>query len=531
MRNTLSSNPPQRSTASIASGGARRHFVANVASNMAYMSLTSVAMTLYIPFLIRHLGVAAYGMIPLANAAIMYMATIIDGLNVAANRYLAIDLNRGDVGAANRTFNTSLAISLVATGLMLPLAAGVTWFFPQLFQVPSGLELQSRILFASVALTFFLTMLDSNVAVSTMIVHRFDLRNLVRGLTMITRMGLVLLLFMLLPAQLWYVGLGFVLSALVSLVGNWQLWRLLTPQLRISLAAVDRSRMREMMGFSGWVVINRIGMLLFLGTDLVIVNVYFGPVMTGSYGTLLLFPDLMRNIVDTVSSVLSPAIMSRYALHDFDGLRALAARSLKLFGIGLALPIGLLCGLSRPFLQIWLGPTFGDLALLLVVLVGHMSINLATLPLSYVLTAYNKVRIQGVATLLLGVVNVVLAVALARWGSWGAVGVAAATAIVLTVRNLIFLSSYCARVMGLPGWTFYVPLIAGALGTVAVGCVGWLLTLFWWPQGWLELAALAAGVTVIYAVWVYALGLSRADRAFVWELLPPSLRRTFHLSK
>jgi membrane protein EpsK len=523
LRASADATPVSR-TASLR-GEARSHFAANVASNIAYVGLTTLAMTLYIPFLIRHLGIAAYGIIPLAHTAILYMSTITDGLNVAVNRYLTIDLNRNDEHGANSTFNTAMAISLLVVALLLPIGIGLAWFFPVLFQVAPGLEQHARWLFACITLTFFLTVIDSNFAVSTLVFHRFDLRNLVRGLTMATRMGSVVLCFALLSPQIWQVGAGFVLSALVSLVGNWWLWRALTPGLRLDWSAVDRSRSRALLGLSGWAMVNRIGMLLFLGTDLIIVNWFFGPTVTGQYGTLLLFPELIRSLVDTVSSVLSPAIMSRYALHDFDGLRQLASRSLKMLSVGLALPVGLLCGLASPFLQVWLGLEFQHLALLLIVLMGHLSITLATMPLTYVLTSYNKVRIQGVVTLLLGVLNISLSILFAWWGGFGVFGVAVSTVIVYIIKNLFFLSGYSASVMKLRWYTFYPALLNGAIATCVVALCSYGLTQAYWPASWLALAAIGLVVTITYTFVAYFLSLDRRDRQLLFELAPKPIRR------
>ena len=45
---------------------ARARFVSNVASNASYIVLSTALMLWYIPFLVNHLGVAAYGMVALA---------------------------------------------------------------------------------------------------------------------------------------------------------------------------------------------------------------------------------------------------------------------------------------------------------------------------------------------------------------------------------------------------------------------------------------------------------------------------------
>ena len=504
---------------------ARTRFVINVSSNIAYMGATMLVMFWYVPFLIGHLGVAAYGIVPLANSLIMYISIVTEGLDTAVNRFLTIDLNRADADAANATFNTAFFASTAIVTVLLPFILLASWAFPTFFQVPAGLENAARFLFVCVMLTFCLSVIGSSFEVSALALHRFDLRNLVRGLVMVTRIGTVMLLFSLMGASVWQVGLGFLLGALVELGGGWLLWRRLTPQLHIRFAHFDRSRLRKLLGLSAWSVINRVGMLLFLSLDLVIINVYLGASATGEYGTLILFPELIRNLADTVTSVLNPAIVARYALRDEEGLRVLAARSVKLLGVGLALPIGLLCGLAQPFLSRWLGTDFQRLSILLIIMVAHLSINLATLPLSYVLTSYNKVKIQGLVTLGLGIVNVLLAIVLAVWLNWGALGVAVATACVLTIRNLFFLSGYSAYIMKTPWWTFYPTLLGGVVGTLATGLGAYGLTRIWPADSWGSLVLIGLTVGIIYTLLAFLIILNQAERRLLVGLAPAPVQR------
>jgi len=233
---------------SISTNLSTSRFGLNFASNVAYMVLSTVLMLWYVPFLIDNLGVAAYGMVPLANALVMFTVILSSSLDVSLNRFLAIDLNRGEIASANRTFNTALALAASACGLLLVPGLALIWLFPSIFQVPAGLENQARLLFAAVLLTSLTAILSANFAVSSLVLHRFDLRNLVRGLTMLTRVGLPIICFLSMPAQLWHVAAGFAAAAAVGLVGDMLVWRRLTPQLRLRSADVQRKRMRELLG-------------------------------------------------------------------------------------------------------------------------------------------------------------------------------------------------------------------------------------------------------------------------------------------
>ena len=515
-------------TSAPALGKARRYFVTNVASNLAYTLANVIANMWFTPFLIAHLGIAIYGLVPLVNSVTSYMMLFTGGLDTAVGRFLTIDLNRADEAAANRTFNTALCGLIIIALASLPFVLAASWLFPAIFQVPPGLENETRLLFGFSALAFLLTVIGSSFAVSTSACHRFDLRNLVMGMRLATRVGLVVLLFKLLSGRLWHVGFGILAAAIVSLVGYWLWWRKLTPQLHVKSSKFDRARLGELINMGGWTVVNQIGLLLFLNIDLMVVNTFFGAEVTGRYGTLILFPTLITTLADTVSSVLNPVIVARYARQDFEEMRRLVFQAVKLMGIAMALPIGLLCGFSRPLLNIWLGPDFQNLDILLIILVGHLSINLATLPLRFVLTSYNKVRLQGIVTVILGVASLGLAIVFARWGTWGAVGVAVATTTVWTARNLLFITGYSAHVMNLRWWAFGPSLVAGAVSTLAVSLGGYILTQIWWPEYWFGLGRMAIAVSLGYVVIAYLMSLNQEDRQLLSSLLREPIRK--HLS-
>lgn len=119
--------------------------------------------------------------------------------------------------------------------------------------------------------------------------------------------------------------------------------------------------------------------------------------------------------------------------------------------------------------------------------------NLA--PLAFVLTACDHGKVQGLITFGFVIAYVILVIAVARWSEWGVAGVAATGAMVWTIRNAVFLSSYAAFVMGLRRSAFYWPLTIGTLSTLCISLARKLTTHLWLPKSWLEI--LACGATII----------------------------------
>ncbi|MGX1743791.1 lipopolysaccharide biosynthesis protein [Bosea sp. NPDC055353] len=494
-------------------------FIVNVGSSLIYVVLNTGIMFWYIPFLLKHLGVAAYGMVPLSSSLVMFAMIVCEGVNGAIYRNLAIDLNRGELFAAQRTFNSAVMLTIaVSCFLLVPMAPAV-WLFPQLFAVPPDLESAARFLLAGSFFTALTFLIGSPFDASSLITHRFDIRNAIRSAVALSRVGIVALCFYVWPASLMHVGLGMFASALLGLGGCVIAWHRLTPQLRLRLTDVDSHHFRPLLNIGAWSAVNTAGMLLLMQVDLIIVNALFGSTMTGRYGALLAFAVLMHTLAEVVTPIFSPMIMARYAIGDVTGVRRLLESAVGFLAFGLALPVGLLCGLGRPLLSLWLGPDFAELDTLLAVLVAHLAVNLAGRPIGYLLTAHNKVKQQGLVTLALGVVNIVLAVALALWAKWGVLGVAAATAIVWTLKNTLILPVYAARVLGLDWWAFLPRLAGGAAAVLGIALACRALAAEWPPLDWISLAAMASAISALYLIILIGLIIRPDDRKLISRLI------------
>src|SRR6476469_4158800 len=101
-------------------------FALNLVSNIGQLGLSMVVGAWYVPFLVRQLGPAVYGLIPLTSLITSYMALITVGLESAVARTLAIALERDDNREANRIFNVSFLGNLaLCLFLLIPAVPAV----------------------------------------------------------------------------------------------------------------------------------------------------------------------------------------------------------------------------------------------------------------------------------------------------------------------------------------------------------------------------------------------------------------------
>lgn len=498
----------------------------NLTSNIAYFLVNIIIGILLVPFFISTLGVAAYGLIPLATSVTGYVAIVVQSLNTTVSRFLTVDLQREDYLAANRTFNTALFGLTAVIALMVPVVIGVAYFVPALFNVPLGQERGAMLLFFGVCAAFLLRSWTGNFTVQLFAYNRLDLQNLVNLINLVTQTGLIVVFFTLFGPDLALVGGAYLCGAVAASGVSIVLSRRVCPHLTISLRAFDRARVRDLLGMGGWVVINQIGSLLFLQIDLIVVNLLFGASSAGEYAIALQWVILLRAVAGVLSGVLTPMVLTYYAREQTESLIMVTKSAVKLMGLALALPIGLVCGFAPQLLSLWVGPEFVKLAPLMVLLTVHLTVNLAVLPLFSINVAYNRIRVPGILTLVMGIGNFALAIALPVLTGVGYYGVAAAAAIVLTLKNAIFTPWYATRVLGVRGHTFTRSMLPGIAATLflTVGTTGFGRFV---PLGSLVSLIIAGGViALLYCIILLLFGLDAFERGLFRSYLPKPLRDT-----
>ena len=465
-------------------------------------------------------GTDGYGIIPLVTQITGYMIIVTATLNSASGRYITIALEQKREEEANQYFNTTLFGSLLLIILLIPLTIYVSIHIKNIIVVPDGLETQTQWLFICTVVAFFLDVIQSSFKVSCFCQNRFDLQNTINIIQHIARVSIVVLFFSILTPQIWQVGLATLISMLLGWGWSIRLWRKLTPALKISFAYFSRKALTSLFSTGGWIAINLIGSLLYLSIDLLVVNRMFGAEPAGRYAAVMQWSILLRSLVGVVATLFGPTILYYYARHDIDGISRYGRQAVKLIGLLMALPIGLICGLSTPLLETWLGPKFTDLAWLMSLMTIHLSVNLAVVPLFAIQTTMNRVRIPAIVTLVMGIANLGLAIFLAGPMGWGLYGVAAAGAIALTAKNLVFTSLYATHILGCRLNTFFTEILTTVFATVGLAAIGKLLVALWDISGWFNLFIAFLAISVVYAVIGYYLLLKREDREQVWRMIP-----------
>jgi membrane protein EpsK len=403
---------------------------------------------------------------------------------------------------------------------MIPIIIIVSFFIPKIFNVPMGQEQETIFLFLGIFAAFLISSWSGNFTVQLFAYNRLDLQNIVNATNIVVSTVLIFIFFHVYSPSLIIVGTAYMIGAISASVFSIVLAKRVCPHLKISFHYFDNNKLKAIGNMGLWAIVNQIGSLLFLQIDLIVVNILFGAASAGLYAIVLVWASLLRSMANTVSGVLTPVVFTYYAKGQVETLTKIMVSAVKLMGLLMALPIGLICGFAPQILTIWVGEKFAFLAPLLVLMALHLTINLAVLPLFSINVAYNKIRIPGVVTLLMGGMNIALAIAIPLMAGWGFYGVAVAGAIVLTLKNAIFTPWYATKVMGTKASTFNASMLPGMIATIVIIGVSMAIGILLPITSLASLILVGCIIGVVYLALIWKYGLSIFERGIFKNYYP-----------
>lgn len=418
--------------------------------------LSNIIITITItPFLIKYLGLDVYGIIPLAIFFTFYISVITQALTSAINRYFTIATQKGNLEESNEIFNTSLCIISSYIVIQLLLLYYPITKIDGIISVPSGNEDSAKILFFCILLGFSLSLVSSIFSVTLYSKNRIDIILLITIVKNILRFILIIAFFKLGYINIYIFGISFIIAELLALIYYITIYKNYAAFLHISIKYFRKNKVKELLSFSSWLFIDQIGYLIFVKSDLLLVNKLQGSSANAEYAIASQFSDLLRSLAGLIGGVLGPVIMILYSKNKMDEIKLIAHFFMKLISYLISIPIILICTFTSEILEIWLGSGFEELKYLIWLITLPLIINLSVIPLLSINVAFNKVKIPSLLNFILGTVGCIISLFIFYNTSLGMYSIAIGLGLALTIKNSIFIPIYASYIMNLPKLTFF----------------------------------------------------------------------------
>ncbi len=465
--------------------------------------VVALAVTLAVtPFVLGHLGPAAYGVWLLFTQALGYSGLLDLGVTPALVRYVAEARGREDRQALRHTLGTALRFHAAAGAACLVLgllfAAGVhRWF--DLGELPADAARQTAVLAAlATAIGFPATAL-------TAALRGFQRFDLAAGLGVASHLVRAAATFAALTLGMGLPGLAgaALLGSFVALIGGGILLKRISGLGLESVSAGSRATLRRLLSFGAFSLVGAVGWQLAYGADLIVIGAILTVADAAHFGLALNVIAMASAFVGAFTGNLMPLASVYRARGQTESLQTTYLWGTRVAAT-LALPqLIVLFVEGTSLLSRWVGPKVGTPAgeILQVLVLAYLPnlLNAAGMPLALGL---GLERVGAALMVSEGVTKLGLSLLLV--GAIGTKGVALATlASGLVHQGLLWPWALC-RQLGLPLRSFWWR----ALGPLILPTVSLALGLFAWKRisaGLPELVHLLMTPAIVLLYCLYTL--------------------------
>jgi O-antigen/teichoic acid export membrane protein len=439
-------------------------FAVNAAANYGKMLVQIAAVFVLTPYIIARIGTNDFGLWNLVIATLGFLSLLDLGFGTGVVKYVAECHGSGDIHRRNRILSTLAAVYLAIAVLSGVCIAVLSVFFTPLFSIPAAQQEKTTALLWILAVRFVLLALPLGLFRNALFgEQKVYLINIIQVVTTVAY-----------AAGTWLAlqqGYGVVALAWVNLAAMlleylgyvWFAYRRMHG-LRLSHRLLDRSLLKETASFSSAQFLINIGALVLLKTDPIIVKAFLPLSAVAIYAVALKVAENAYLLAKQFTNLLGPLAAELKGNAEETKIRFIFVNCTKFAMAPCMILTVAMYVFGREALSFWIGKEFAAGGVILMVLLTAMTLGMAELTSSAVLSMTGHHRVTAWAAVAAVFVNVGLSIALAR--PLGLVGIAVGTlatsvliGLFVTVRRACELhgvtySSYAARALApalLPG--------------------------------------------------------------------------------
>lgn len=494
-----------------------------VASFVTYIVTYGISLFLS-PYIVKTVGVDAYGFVNLANSFISYASLITIALNALAGRFVTIKIRNNDYEGANKYFTSVFLGNLFLSSILFVLAIVVWIFLEKLINIPDNIFWDVKILFAALFLNSILCTICSVFGLSTFVTNKLYLSSLRTIESSILRAVVLLVLFAFCPAKVFYIGITTLITGLYAIIYNIYYTYKLIPKLKINKKYFDIKVVWELV-FSGvWNLVNRLGQILSDGLDLLITNLFIDAISMGVLSLSKTIPGIVTSIVGTMVASFSPNFTYLYAENKIDELKKAIKQSMKIMGIICNLPIIVLIVCGERFFLLW-QPTQDakQLQILSIIAVGCLIFSGGINCIYNIFTVVNKLKLNALVVVGCGLLNTGIVFLLLKTTNLGIYAIAGVSSVIGIIRNLAFTAPYGAKCLNLKWYTFYADIAKPVIYVIISAIPSYFINKYIPTGTWLWLIVTAIVVVFISAIIGYFVIFNKNDRNFVNGIIKAKL--------
>jgi len=476
-----------------------------------------------LPFNVAHLGQAAYGLWVLVASVTVYFSMFDLGYGVALVRFAARYRAKGDKKGLNEIISTMFvvfsAVGLVAFTIALLISLNLEKFFPLtpdqaktgrivLLFISSYVALQfPASVFGGIVNGFQRTYLNGAVAFVTALVVAG-----VNVIVLLSGYGLAELVAATTAVR--------ILSIFAYALNAYRVF----PDLRIRPGYFKRERLREVTGFSVFILIIDIANKLNYSTDAIVVGAFLGTSAVAIWAVAQRVIEIVQRISDQLNAVLFPVVVDNATVQRVDRLQEILVQGQRL-SLAMVVPMATVLGLTaRPLVMVWVGPQFSASVNIIYILSVVVALRVGNATSAVILKGSDLHKFLAVSNLSMAVGNLVLSVILVHF--YGLIGVAIGTLIPMIVISMFVVFPAACRRVKLPVWTVARRSVWPATWPAVVMAGFVVLTRGRIQGSWSLLVLQSLVAAAIYVALFLSFAINRTERQWYFNKVMEILRRS-----
>ena len=481
-------------------------FALNTATNQARMLVSIASLAILTPYIIARIGPDDFGLWSLVISTLGFLSLLDFGFGTGVIKYVAECSATGGIERRNSILSTLAAVYLLitlASGLCIAL---LSIFFNQMFAISPDSQAKALPLLWILAVRFVLLALPLSLFRNALYgEQRNYLLNMVQIVTTIIYaigswivlqrgQGVLALAWVNLSAML-VEYLAYVWFAYSKIDG-----------LQLSPQLIDKSFLKEAVSFSSAQLFINIAALIMLRTDPLIVSAFLPLTAVAIYAVALKVAENIYLLAKQFTNLLGPLAAQLKGNANEIKIRFVFVNCAKFAMVPMVICTAVVFCFGQEALTFWVGPAFASGGSILLVLMASMSLSMAELTASAVLSMTGHHRFTAQSAAVKAALNVVLSVLLVWW--LGIIGVALGTLAATVAIDLLVTVRRACVIHNVPLSNYFMRVFVPALLPAAAQLLLTLPLKHWSPPtGLLSILILSIPGALLYLVlfWFFSI--------------------------
>lgn len=471
--------------------------------------------------ILKNLGVADFGIYNVVGGVVILFSFLSTALRVSTQRFVSYELGLGKKGDTNRVYCMSLCCHVLIALVVLILAETLgLWFVNSKLNIPAA-RMDAALWVYQITIITFIANLFQVPFHATIVAHeKMSFYAYVGIIDVFLKLGVALLISNCIFDKL--ITYSFLLF-FVSCVG------VLLPALyckkSIKIGSFhyvkDKILFKQIMGFSGWSMVNGCAIITAQQGGNILLNIYSGVVANGAFGIANQVSGAIYSFVSNFQSAFQPQIVKQYAACEYEQMHSLMDRA-AVFSYYLLLMLTVpFCVSSEYVLQLWLGQVPDYAAGFIVLLLLYSLIDAIEAPLWMLIGATGKMKVYTLWSAAITVLNVPL--------SWFLLSIGYNVYVVFIVR--VVLNFVCAIIRPIyvrslvPTFSIrkFLSIITKPIGTSAVIAVVVIIVHCSSIEIMPALRIFISFVFTLLVIWL--IGLKKSERHWLVSIVAHKIKR------